>query len=407
MFCCNINSFYVITNQRLFIKEGQFNEKTVSLILAMIVMFSTVSSVTTFATDDGVYKDFKYTVNSDSSVTISGYTGNDSSVKIPDSIGGKSVESIGNSVTKIGKAAFSGCSSLAKISIPEGVTRIENSTFASTGLETIEFPNSLKSIGDEAFGTLYNIKNVTFSAGLESVSPTAFADCSDLKSYDVVDENPNLTTVDGVLFSKDKTVLMAYPFGKTDKSYTVPEGTKSIVDYAILNSSLESVTLPESIESLDKQSVGYMRTYGLNAPVLKESFIIYNQSDDAVKKHCDKNDIALFTAEPSQNIKSVSLESGKTAVFTISNTNDAVYSTSDRTIADVDQNGTVTAKSKGTTDLIASVGTKYFYCKVNVTSGEPKDSDCVYSGFDTKGFNPLLQVFTTQDSVKTMIAKSK
>ena len=105
MFCCNINSFYVITNQRLFIKEGQFNEKTVSLILAMIVMFSTVSSVTTFATDDGVYKDFKYTVNSDSSVTISGYTGNDSSVKIPDSIGGKSVESIGNSVTKIGKAA--------------------------------------------------------------------------------------------------------------------------------------------------------------------------------------------------------------------------------------------------------------------------------------------------------------
>ncbi len=296
-----------------------------------------------------------------------------------------------NSLEKIGKEAFSGCSSLTKISIPEGVTSIEDSTFASTGLKAIEFPKSLKSIGDKAFASLYDLENVTLPVGLESISPTAFVDSSGVKSYDIVDENPNLTAVDGVLFSKDKTVLVAYPISKTDKSYTVPEGTKSIADYAILNSSLESITLPSSIESLGKQSVGYMRTYSSPTPVLKEGLVVYNQSSNAVKNYCNENDIAYFTAEPSQNIKTVSLESGKTAVFTISNTDNVVYSTSDRTIADVDQNGTVTANSKGTTDIIASVGTKYFYCKVNVTSGEPKDSDYVYSGFDTKGFNPLLK----------------
>ncbi len=295
------------------------------------------------------------------------------------------------SLKKIGKEAFKNCSLLTEISIPEGITHIESSTFASAGLKTIEFPKNLKSIDDKAFSSLEELENITLPSSLESISPTAFLECLELKSYDVADENPNLTTVDGVLFSKDKTVLVAYPYGKTDRNYTVPEGTKSIVDCAILNSSLMSVTLPASIESLGKQSVGYMRTYGTTAPILKESFVVYNQSSNAVKNYCNENDIALFTAEPSQNIKTVSLEAGKSAVFTISNTDDVVYSTSDRTIADVDQNGTITANSKGTTDIIASVGTKYFYCKVNVTSGEPKDSDYVYSGFDTKGFNPLLK----------------
>lgn len=296
-----------------------------------------------------------------------------------------------NSLEKIGKEAFKGCSLLTEISIPEGITSIEDSTFASTGLKTIEFPKSLKSIGDKAFSSLEELENITLPSGLESISPTAFLECLELKSYDVTDENPNLTTVDGVLFSKDKTVLVAYPFGKTDRSYTVPEGTKSIADCAILNSSLLSVTLPKSIESLGKQSVGYMRTYGSTNPIRREGFIIYGPLNDALKAYSNENDIAYFTAEPSQNITTVSLESGKTAVFTISNTDDVVYSTSDKTIADVDQNGTITAISKGTTDIIASVGTKYFYCKVNVTSGEPKDSDYVYSGFDTKGFNPLLK----------------
>ena len=94
-------------------------KKTVSLILAVIVMFSTVFSLTTFAADDGVFKDFKYTVNSDNSVTISGYTGNDTSVKIPDSIGGKSVESIGNS-------AFKGNYKLKSIEIPDTVKSIDD-----------------------------------------------------------------------------------------------------------------------------------------------------------------------------------------------------------------------------------------------------------------------------------------
>ncbi len=297
------------------------------------------------------------------------------------------------SLKKIGKEAFSGCMSVTEVSIPDGVTSIEDSTFASSGLKSIQFSDSVKSIGDKAFASLYDLENVTFSAGLESVSPTAFAECSGMKRYDVVAGNPYLTTVDGVLFSKDKTVLMAYPYGKTDKSYAVPEGTKSIADYAILNSSLESVTLPSSIESLGKFSVGYIDAYGSTTPTPKESFVIYNQSSNAVKNYCDENDIALFTAEPSQNIKSVSLESGKTAVFTISNAaaDDVVYSTSDKTVADVDQNGTITANSQGITDIIASVGTKYFYCKVNVTSGEPKDSDYVYSGFDTKDFKPLFK----------------
>ena len=59
---------------------------------------------------------------------------------------------IPNSVTNIGDNAFSGCSGLTSIEIPNSVTSIENYAFSGcSGLTSIEIPNSVTSIGDEAF----------------------------------------------------------------------------------------------------------------------------------------------------------------------------------------------------------------------------------------------------------------
>ena len=61
--------------------------------------------------------------------------------------------------------------------------------------------------------------------------------------------------VNGVLFNTEKTVLLAYPAGKTDANYTIPYGVTSIGDSAFLgSSSLESITIPESVESIGGQA---------------------------------------------------------------------------------------------------------------------------------------------------------
>ncbi|MBQ6066778.1 MAG: hypothetical protein IJK89_08140 [Clostridia bacterium] len=56
--------------------------------------------------------------------------------------------------------------------------------------------------------------------------------CDDVTEIEVVDENPFFSSEDGVLFNKDKTILLRYPPKKPDSSYTVPESVTEINAYA-------------------------------------------------------------------------------------------------------------------------------------------------------------------------------
>ena len=91
-----------------------------------------------------VQAQFNYTV-SQGKVTITGYTGPGVAVTIPDSINGLPV-------TSIGDWAFSGCTGLTSIMIPDTVTSIGRSAFSGcTGLTSVTIGNSVTSIGDRAF----------------------------------------------------------------------------------------------------------------------------------------------------------------------------------------------------------------------------------------------------------------
>jgi hypothetical protein len=127
---------------------------------------TTISISTTTTTT--LPSSFNYIVNSDGTVTITGYTGTITDVVIPDSIDGKTVVSIGssafyfnrlisvtipNSVTSIGNKAFYYCSGLTNVSIPNSVTSLGSSAFyGCTGLTSVSIPDSVISIGDSAFG---------------------------------------------------------------------------------------------------------------------------------------------------------------------------------------------------------------------------------------------------------------
>ena len=123
-------------------------------------------------------------------------------------------------VTSIGKYAFYDCFSLTNITIPEGVTIIGNNAFYNcSSLTSVLIPDSATSIGIPFY------TNCIVSAN-----------------------HPSLSTVDGVIFSKDGTWLINYPVVKTSPTYTIPSSVTGIGNSAFSNcSNLTSVIIPNSV----------------------------------------------------------------------------------------------------------------------------------------------------------------
>ena len=90
---------------------------------------------------------------------------------------------IPDSVTSIGNGAFSWCSDLTSVTIPDSVTSIGNHAFFFTGLTSITIPDGVTSIGNRAFGKCTSLSSITF-AGINppSFGPTAFDHYNNLQT---------------------------------------------------------------------------------------------------------------------------------------------------------------------------------------------------------------------------------
>ena len=138
---------------------------------------------------------------------------------------------IPNSVTSIGTNAFSFCSGLKTVTIPNSVTSIGTNAFSFChGLKTVTIPNSVTDIGDEAFYYCTGLTEVTIPNSVTSIGSGTFEDCSGLKTVTI----PNSVTDIG-----DE----AFYYCTGLKTVTIGNSVKSIGDKAFYHcSSLEHVT---------------------------------------------------------------------------------------------------------------------------------------------------------------------
>ena len=213
---------------------------------------------------------------------------------------------IGENVSVIYDCAFDGCWSLAEVNIPDSVTIIERYAFADCSFEEVEISEYVTYIGNEAFGrgalkninvsennnnyasidgVLFNkdktslilyppcrsesyiipegvlniksdafvnsiITDIIISKDVEVIEDGAFWGADDLQRIAVVDGNNNYSSIDGILFNKDKTSILIYPCEKDDfTTYTVPDTVVEIGNLAFDSCGFfEEIILPDNLK---------------------------------------------------------------------------------------------------------------------------------------------------------------
>ena len=116
----------------------------------------------------------------------------------------------------------------------------------------VSIPQGVKDIYDCAFYGCNQITSVTLPESVRWIGEAAFGENKKLKKIEVASNNPFLKSVDGVLYTKDGRVLLAYPAGKTDKTYKVGTKVKYIARGAFAGAeNLEKIVLPKGLFSIE------------------------------------------------------------------------------------------------------------------------------------------------------------
>ena len=223
---------------------------------------------TAIAASAAAYEDFEYSVDGDS-VTVTEYTGEGGDVFIPSEIDGKKVTAIGefafessdltsvtipDTVTSIGWEAFRYCRSLKSVTLPDSVTDFGWETFKGcSSLKSITLPVSVKTISTEMFMDCGSLESVTVSDSVTTIENEAFAGCGSLKSV-TIGKGVTELAVDAFHGCSNLTDIKV---DKNNTTYCSVDGviySKDITALILCPSGKTSITIPDTVKSIGSSS---------------------------------------------------------------------------------------------------------------------------------------------------------
>ena len=145
---------------------------------------------------------------------------------------------VGEGITVLGSAAFSGCGKCTEVNLPNSLTDIRyEAFFACSSLPSITFPKNVRNVGGRVFCDCGLLASVTLNEGLESLGGETFRACGALKSIEIP--------------SSMKEIAGAFYECKHLASVTIPEGVQKIASGAFCYcNDMASLTLPASLTSI-------------------------------------------------------------------------------------------------------------------------------------------------------------
>lgn len=110
-------------------------------------------------------------------------------------------------------------------------------------------PDDVSCIADAAFQSA-DLTQVTIPAGVLTIGENAFSSCSSLTAINVSPENPAYCSAEGVLYSKDRSILYAYPAGKIQSAFTIPNSVTEIGSMAFFGAKVSEIKLSDSVSTI-------------------------------------------------------------------------------------------------------------------------------------------------------------
>lgn len=155
-----------------------------------------------------------------------------------------------NNITRIEHYAFAKCENLQELILPETIEYIHYSSFDyCLSLSTLNIPDNCK----DSYFDFYNchsLKSIYLGKSF-NLEETGYYNCASLEMIYVSEENSNFISVDGVLYTKDKSKIVSYPRGRDDNTYYVIDNVKTIGNSAFRNNKkLKNLHLPSSITNI-------------------------------------------------------------------------------------------------------------------------------------------------------------
>ncbi|MBQ9555386.1 MAG: leucine-rich repeat protein [Muribaculaceae bacterium] len=149
--------------------------------------------------------------------------------------------------------AFAYDHTMVRAEVPFTVQKIDSYCFYDCrNIEKFTMHEGLKQINSYAISHINQLPRVTIPASADSVNGDAFTYDPALQYIMVKADNPKYTSVNGILFSKDRTRLLAFADGHGTE-YTVPDGTQAIGPEAFRGATaLTSVTMPKSLQQIGR-----------------------------------------------------------------------------------------------------------------------------------------------------------
>ncbi len=218
---------------------------------------------------------------------------------------------IPNEVNDINSTSFDGCTGITKLSyyanksyylslpnvselIIKGSGNLSNISFDKSYISKVSISDGISYISDSVFDECFNLSNIfvddnnlnyssvdgilynkektkllkypannsqttiTIDASINDIATDAFKDCNNLVNINVDTNNASYTSVDGILYNKDKTVLIRCPSANNLSTISVSDTVVSIYNFGFRNcSNLETVTLPNTITSIGERVFEY------------------------------------------------------------------------------------------------------------------------------------------------------